>query len=227
MVDSKGLLADLTKVLRALEADLRNQLQERDDVRERLVADYQAARQAARTQDTFETWVEEPLTQAAVAWILGTVFQRFLEDNELVEPRLSGSEQAHPGACKSTNTSSSSIRQAATAITWSSCSRGYWRSPRPPRSSTAGTIPCGACPFRRTRRGSLSSSGSASIPTAANWRTTSPTRPSTRDSWETFTRTSRSPCGSDMRSSRRPGSSRRSSWTARSRRRSRHSATAK
>lgn len=91
MVDSKRLLADLTKLLRVLEADLRSQAAERNDVRAVLKADYEAARTVGRTQSPFETWVEEPLTQAGVAWILGTVFVRFLEDNGLVEPGLSGS----------------------------------------------------------------------------------------------------------------------------------------
>ena len=90
MVDSKRLLADLKKLLRVLEADLRAQLGERDDVCEVLKADYEAARRVGRTQSAFDTWVEEPLTQAGVAWILGTVFVRFLEDNALIEPRLSG-----------------------------------------------------------------------------------------------------------------------------------------
>ena len=95
MVDSKRLLSDLTRLLGELEADLRQQVDERADVRERLVADYEAAKRVKRTQDSFETWAEDPITQAAVAWILGTVFARFLEDNGLVEPRLSGTEARH------------------------------------------------------------------------------------------------------------------------------------
>ena len=90
MIDSRRLLADLTKLLATLEADLRRQVQERDDVRAPLQTDYDAARRVGRTQDTFETWCEEPITQAAVAWLLGTVYVRFLEDNALVDPMLSG-----------------------------------------------------------------------------------------------------------------------------------------
>jgi hypothetical protein len=90
MVDSQQLLHDLTRLLSVLEPDLRRQVQEHPDVRARLRADYDAARRVHRTTDSFETWSEEPITQAGVAWILGTVFVRFLEDNALVEPMLSG-----------------------------------------------------------------------------------------------------------------------------------------
>ena len=62
---------------RELDADLRSQ--------------YAAAREAGRTANAFEVWREEYLTQVAVAWVLGCVFVRFLEDNELIEtPLLSG-----------------------------------------------------------------------------------------------------------------------------------------
>ena len=40
---------------------------------------------------TYESWREDRLTQVAVAWILGCIFVRFLEDNSLVDPpRFSG-----------------------------------------------------------------------------------------------------------------------------------------
>lgn len=90
MVDSGRLLSDLTRLLGDLERDLRRQVEERADVRAGLLADYEAARRVGRTQSAFDSWIEEPITQGAVAWILGTVFARFLEDNGLVEPRLSG-----------------------------------------------------------------------------------------------------------------------------------------
>ena len=93
MIDSRRLLDDLTNLLAVLEKDLRAQVQESPDVRATLQADYDAARRVGRTQETFETWSEEPLTQAAVAWILGTVYVRFLEDNGLVEPLLSGNKK--------------------------------------------------------------------------------------------------------------------------------------
>lgn len=98
MVDSPQLLSDLTQLLGDFERDLREQLHERADVRAAFMTDYEAARRVGRTQSPFETWIEEPVTQAAVAWILGTVFARFLEDNGLVEPRLSGTGARHTRA---------------------------------------------------------------------------------------------------------------------------------
>lgn len=98
MIDSARLLADLTRLLDSLERDLRHQVAEHDDLRAPLKADYDAARQVERTQDTFETWCEEPITQAAVAWILGGVYTRFLEDNGLIEPMLSGLGARHTRA---------------------------------------------------------------------------------------------------------------------------------
>jgi hypothetical protein len=100
MIDSARLLADLTRLLAVLERDLQQQLEERPDVRALLEADYNAARAVGRTRDTFETWCEEPITQAAVAWLLGTVFARFLEDNELVDPMLSGTGARHKRAAQ-------------------------------------------------------------------------------------------------------------------------------
>ena len=55
---------------------------------ELLQREYQAAREAGRTGESFEMWREGMLTQAAAAWLLGCVFVRFLEDNGLVEEAL-------------------------------------------------------------------------------------------------------------------------------------------
>ncbi len=53
--------------------------------------EYRRAFERERTAETYDSWREERLTQVAVAWILGCVFVRFLEDNALVDPpRLSG-----------------------------------------------------------------------------------------------------------------------------------------
>ncbi len=98
MIDSPRLLADLTTIVGQLEADLRAQLGAREDVRARLQEEYEAARRVGRTVVTFEAWAEDPVAQAAVAWVLGTVFVRFFEDNGLVEPRLSGVGPRHTRA---------------------------------------------------------------------------------------------------------------------------------
>ena len=98
MIDSSRLLGNLTKLLTTLEEDLHQQVHERSDVRTELQEDYEAARRVGRTQDTFETWSKEPITQASVAWLLGTVYLRFLEDNALVDPMLSGTGACHTRA---------------------------------------------------------------------------------------------------------------------------------
>ncbi|MCP9485021.1 MAG: BREX-2 system adenine-specific DNA-methyltransferase PglX [Gaiellaceae bacterium MAG52_C11] len=53
--------------------------------------EHQEAVDAKRTNRSREEWERERITQAAVAWVLGCVFVRFLEDNALIDPpTLSG-----------------------------------------------------------------------------------------------------------------------------------------
>src|SRR6185437_3638044 len=60
-----------------------------DDPRSKV--EWRAAKNADRTAATFETWLGERVTQVAVAWVLGTVFLRFCEDNGLIEyPFITG-----------------------------------------------------------------------------------------------------------------------------------------
>jgi hypothetical protein len=93
VIDAKRLLDDLKRLLRRLEDDLRERSQTDEALHDTLQREYQAARDAGRTGDAFEAWREGMLTQAAVAWLLGCVFVRFMEDNGLVdEPLLSGSQ---------------------------------------------------------------------------------------------------------------------------------------
>lgn len=92
MTDSATLLADLKKLLGRLETDLRERSAEVPALSDALRAAYDNARQAERTALPFETWRDDYLTQAAVAWILGCVFVRFIEDNGLIDtPLLAGS----------------------------------------------------------------------------------------------------------------------------------------
>jgi hypothetical protein len=52
---------------------------------------WQEGRSVAGTTSTYEVWRDEQVAQAATAWLLGTVFLRFCEDNGLVaEPYLAG-----------------------------------------------------------------------------------------------------------------------------------------
>lgn len=91
MIDREALLEDLQALAEDLRDDIRERVEEQADLGTRLREEHRAAREAARTGEAYETWREEPITQAAVAWILGGVFVRFLEDNGLAETaRLSG-----------------------------------------------------------------------------------------------------------------------------------------
>ncbi|WP_327066322.1 BREX-2 system adenine-specific DNA-methyltransferase PglX [Kitasatospora sp. NBC_01302] len=91
MIDRKALLADLIKQVKAVEVDLGSQVKAVEDVRVKLRGEYDLARKLGRTAATWNSWLDERITQVAVAWVLGTVFVRFCEDNELIpEPYLAG-----------------------------------------------------------------------------------------------------------------------------------------
>jgi hypothetical protein len=94
VIDRKALLADLIKRVKAVEADLDKQVKAVPEVGTRLRAEYDRARELERTAATWNEWLKERVTQVAVAWVLGTVFVRFCEDNGLIpEPYLAGAEQ--------------------------------------------------------------------------------------------------------------------------------------
>ncbi|HZN37426.1 MAG TPA: BREX-2 system adenine-specific DNA-methyltransferase PglX, partial [Planctomycetota bacterium] len=91
MIDRVRLLADLKQVVLELEDDLRLRLEEDQPSRDKLHGEYDAARRAGRTAAAWETFRDEQVTQVAVAWVLATVFVRFVEDNGLTdEPWLGG-----------------------------------------------------------------------------------------------------------------------------------------
>jgi hypothetical protein len=91
VINPEVLLSDLKKLLGQLEVDLRERADAVPEFGESLRSAYQRAKQAERTAQPFETWREEYLTQAAVAWILACVFVRFVEDNDLIDtPLLAG-----------------------------------------------------------------------------------------------------------------------------------------
>jgi hypothetical protein len=99
MIDPKVLLADLTRLLKRLEDDLRERAlsphSEVPELRGQLQVEWQAARDAERTAETFESWAEQVITQAGVHWLLSCVFLRFIEDNRLVDrPWLSGTPES-------------------------------------------------------------------------------------------------------------------------------------
>jgi hypothetical protein len=96
MIDRRALLADLKKQVLGLEDHLRERSAE-TDIHDRLHGEWQRAREAKRIAATYETWRDDRVTQAAVAWVLGTVFLRFCEDNGLIElPFLAGPGEKLP-----------------------------------------------------------------------------------------------------------------------------------
>lgn len=95
MINAPQLLADLTRLLKRLEADLLQRIEDVPDLKAGLHAEWQAARDANRCAETFETWVDQVITQAGVHWLLSCVFLRFIEDNQLVDrPWLGGTPES-------------------------------------------------------------------------------------------------------------------------------------
>jgi len=91
VIDAKGLLAALQGQQKKLEKDLREQVSALPVLKQAFEEEYKAARAAERTAETFGSWRDEQVTQAAVAWLLACVFLRFCEDNRLIpEPLLAG-----------------------------------------------------------------------------------------------------------------------------------------
>ncbi|SOE66880.1 hypothetical protein SAMN05414139_02927 [Burkholderia sp. D7] len=95
MINASQLLSDLTKLLKRLEGDLRQRIEEVPELKISLQAEWQAARDADRLAETFETWADQVITQAGVHWLLSCVFLRFIEDNQLVDrPWLGGTPES-------------------------------------------------------------------------------------------------------------------------------------
>jgi hypothetical protein len=95
VIKAPQLLADLTRLLKRLEEDLLRRIDEVTELKTSLQAEWQAARDADRTAETFETWVDQVITQAGVHWLLSCVFLRFIEDNKLVDrPWLGGTPES-------------------------------------------------------------------------------------------------------------------------------------
>lgn len=86
MTVSSQLTADLRKLVLRLEDDLRERLAQDDENISRWRAEHQGALDAQRTSSAWQAWRDDKITQAAVAWILTTVFVRFAEDNALIRP---------------------------------------------------------------------------------------------------------------------------------------------
>jgi hypothetical protein len=90
MINAAQLLTDLKKLRKSLETDLRR-YHAASAGRAAIEKEWQEARETKRTADTFATFFDAALDQAAVHWVLAVVFLRFLEDNFLVDrPVISG-----------------------------------------------------------------------------------------------------------------------------------------
>ncbi|MFN8815093.1 MAG: BREX-2 system adenine-specific DNA-methyltransferase PglX, partial [bacterium] len=97
MIDQARLTEDLRKLLdKELLPALRKRAEREKALDAALREEHSAAKAARRTGQAFEMWREDTLTQVGVAWVLGCVFVRFMEDNGLVDakdhfPRIAGS----------------------------------------------------------------------------------------------------------------------------------------
>jgi hypothetical protein len=91
MTDNRAaLIAGLRKQLATLQSDLRAKTTE-PEIDRVLRSEWEDARAASRTAAAYASWREVQVTQSAAAWLLGTVFLRFCEDNELIPyPFLTG-----------------------------------------------------------------------------------------------------------------------------------------
>lgn len=95
MINAPQLLTDLKRRLTGLEDDLRERINTLPDLKASLNAEWQAARDANRTAETFESWSDQVITQAGVHWLLSCVFLRFIEDNTLVDrPWIGGTPES-------------------------------------------------------------------------------------------------------------------------------------
>ncbi|MCA1186174.1 MULTISPECIES: BREX-2 system adenine-specific DNA-methyltransferase PglX [unclassified Saccharopolyspora] len=92
-LDLAALVKDLRTQVSALEDDLRARAGA-EEFDTKLRAEYAKAREAERTAAAYQSWLDDRVTQIAAAWVLGTVFVRFCEDNGLIpDPFLAGPEE--------------------------------------------------------------------------------------------------------------------------------------
>jgi hypothetical protein len=86
MTATSALTTDLKAQVKLLADDLRQRLED-DQAR---LADWKRTHHEAQTKErtamSWVEWREDRIDQAAVAWVLTTVFIRFCEDNSLVKP---------------------------------------------------------------------------------------------------------------------------------------------
>ncbi len=86
MTATDQLTKDLKSQVLLLEADLLARVEADADTTQRWQAEHRHAVEANRTAAAWMAFRDDRVNQAAVAWVLTSVFVRFCEDNALVEP---------------------------------------------------------------------------------------------------------------------------------------------
>lgn len=89
-VNAAELTKALQKLLKDTESAIRERLEDEPALKAQLKERHEAAVRAERTEGSNKGWLafsEEAITQAAVHWLLGCVFVRFLEDNGWLDGR--------------------------------------------------------------------------------------------------------------------------------------------
>ena len=90
MIDEQLLRTGLQKLLKETESAIRDRLEDEPSLQAQLKERHDAAVRAERTEGSkkgFLAFSDEAITQAAVHWLLGCVFVRFLEDNGWLDER--------------------------------------------------------------------------------------------------------------------------------------------
>ena len=94
MTATPALTAALQRQVLLLEDDLRARVAADNELEGRWKQEHQQALDKERTAASWVAWRDDRVTQAAVAWVLTSVFIRFCEDNGLVGPVwITGPEQ--------------------------------------------------------------------------------------------------------------------------------------
>ncbi|MGA2828983.1 MAG: BREX-2 system adenine-specific DNA-methyltransferase PglX, partial [Streptosporangiaceae bacterium] len=94
MTATPALTTDLQRQVLILEDDLRRRVAADTEREAAWKREHQRAVVKERTAASWVAWRDDQVTQAAVAWVLTTVFIRFCEDNALVKPVwISGPEE--------------------------------------------------------------------------------------------------------------------------------------
>src|SRR5438552_576301 len=90
MIDELRLRESLQRLLKDTESAIRDRLSDEPTLDAQLRERHAAAVHAQRTEGTakgLSAFADEAITQAAVHWLLGCVFVRFLEDNGWLDER--------------------------------------------------------------------------------------------------------------------------------------------